>query len=347
MPDLAELKNCLRALPYITAHLPGCGGVIKAEPADFAVEEVLPYAASGAGEHVFVTLTRSGWNTTDVAKALAELFALGSRDLGWAGLKDRQATVTQTFSLPLGPELGPAEIASRIAGETPFTVREVRRHLHKLRAGHVEANRFRIVIRDLAAPANAEGIAAALRQRAIPNFYGDQRFGHGFENLNAAARLVADEPSRRSWHRDLLVSAWQAAWFNWWLLERLARGWGDRLLIGDLAHKTDTGGLFEVTDLADAEARFRERRLVHTGPIFGYKMRPATGEPGALEAAGLAAAGTTAAQWQRLDAPGSRREGIVYLPILTLEPHHAGLQLEFVLPGGSYATVITREFTRN
>jgi tRNA pseudouridine13 synthase len=43
------------------------------------------------------------------------------------------------------------------------------------------------------------------------------------------------------------------------------------ILKGDLAKKTDTGGLFVVEDVAEATAWFAKGAISYTGPIFGLK----------------------------------------------------------------------------
>ena len=74
-------------------------GSIKSEPGHFVVEEIPLYEPSGQGDHLYVRLTREGWNTRDVLRCLADIFGLREVDVGYAGLKDKQARVTQTFSL--------------------------------------------------------------------------------------------------------------------------------------------------------------------------------------------------------------------------------------------------------
>ncbi|MGD8837246.1 MAG: tRNA pseudouridine(13) synthase TruD, partial [Desulfobacteraceae bacterium] len=60
-PEFAQhLKETMTRLPYITGDLPGIGGTIKALPEHFQVEEILPYAPSGEGEHLFISLRRQG-----------------------------------------------------------------------------------------------------------------------------------------------------------------------------------------------------------------------------------------------------------------------------------------------
>ena len=76
-------------LPFITAELPGCGGRLKAEPAHFVVQELPLYEPSDEGDHLYVSLTREGWNTRQVAEALARLYDVPVRDIGYAGFNQR------------------------------------------------------------------------------------------------------------------------------------------------------------------------------------------------------------------------------------------------------------------
>lgn len=106
------------SLPFITADLPGIGGEIKAEPAYFVVEEIPVYEAVGEGEHVYVRLTREGWTTRALQERLVDLFGLREVDVGCAGLKDKHARVTQTFSLLLR-DVDEATVAHRIEESLP------------------------------------------------------------------------------------------------------------------------------------------------------------------------------------------------------------------------------------
>lgn len=78
--------------------------------------------------------------------------------------------------------------------------------------------------------------------------------------------LLGQGPQER-WLRRFLLSAYQSALFNTWLTERIRRGWFERLLTGDIAKKTDTGGLFEVMEAEVELPRFEQREITYTGPI--------------------------------------------------------------------------------
>ncbi len=344
---IQPVKEMLHHLPYTTTHLPGVGGEIKAAPEHFQVEEILPYAPCGEGEHVFVTLRRAGWNTADVAAALARCFDLKSMEVGWGGRKDKQAVTTQTFSLHLPMAMPMDRIETALTG-LPFTILSVQRHRNKLKTGHVARNRFRILITQTPPDAieTATAIAEAIRRNGIPNFYGEQRFGIEKANIDRAMQLVERQRPARGKQEAFLVSVLQSALFNIWLTERIGRNQYHQILAGDVAQKTDTGGLFVVDDVDEAMERFGRGAIVYTGPIFGPKMM-AAGHPAAeFEAQVLTRFDLDLDTFKRLKAPGARRQAVLRVDDLTLRSEQNGLELAFTLPPGAYATMITREFMR-
>jgi len=334
-------------LLFITADLPGIGGEIKAEPAHFVVEEIPLYEPAGEGEHVYVRLTREGWTTRALQQQLVSLFGLREVDVGCAGLKDKHARVTQTFSLLLRDE-DEATVARRIQEALPVEVVWAKRHRNKLRRGHLLGNRFRIVVLhpEPEARARAETIAQALQEHGLPNYYGAQRFGIDGDNARRGREVLEGQGPRERWLKRFLLSAYQAALFNDWLTERIRRGWFERLLTGDIAKKTDTGGLFEVMDAAVELLRFQRGEITHTGPIYGARMRWASGEPGELERVVLERAEVTTKMLRRARLDGSRRPARLLLNDLSIEPHPDELLFTFTLPKGAYATTVLREFMK-
>lgn len=335
------------ALPFYTAHLPGTGGRIKADPTHFVVEEVPLYEPDGAGQHLHVRLTRSGWTTRQVVEALARLYGLPAADIGYAGLKDRHAVCTQTFSLP---GLQPAD-AQRIAAELPFQVHWARLHHGKLKLGHLLGNCFRITVTDLAVPAEealarSQAVAAVLRAQGLPNFFGTQRFGINGANVERGRAALLGSGPRDKWLRRLLLSAYQGHLFNLYLQQRLALGLFHRLLLGDVAKKTDTGGMFDVADAEAEQPRYDRQEINYTGPLFGAKMWPAKAQAAELEQAILDQAGLTVEHFRRAYVHGSRRPARLLLRSLEVTADTSGLHLAFFLPKGAYATVVVREFTK-
>lgn len=331
----------------ITADLPGIGGRLKAEPAHFCVEELPLYEPSGTGDHVYVRFSREGWPTPPLLQKLARLFSLRDVDIGCAGLKDKAARAVQTVSLML-PKADPAEVGRRIAEALPVTVEAVSRHVNKLKRGHLRGNRFRIVVTKPlpGAAERAAAVARALADRGCPNFYGHQRFGMRGDNAERGREALRGGGPRGRWERRFVLSALQSALFNRWLEERISRGWFARLLAGDVAKKSDTGGLFTVEDPAVEQPRFDRGEIGFTGPIYGHEMLRARGEPGDLELKILAEGGVTDEELKRARLPGSRRPSRLSTTDLAIAPHPEGLEFTFSLPKGAYATTVMREFIK-
>ncbi len=337
-----EMEN----LPYVCAAREGIGGRIKAEPEHFRVEEILPYGACGQGEHVYVTVRRKGYNSPDVARRLARAAGIGASKVGFGGRKDKNALTTQTFSLAVGQKTAAATVEKKLAG-LPFEILAVDRHTNKIKTGHVAANRFRILLSGVesASLPEAREIAAILVVKGVPNFYGPQRFGRNGANIERALKLALGGPAGRRPDR-FMVSVFQSLLFNSCLTLRHRQGDLFSMLEGDVARKTDTGGIFVVQDAAEANQRFRQHKIVYTGPIYGHKMLAARRAAGRLEAKILEAAGIAAQDFKRLRARGSRRPAIIFPETIDIRPDPGGLLFEFTLPSGAYATVVMREFTR-
>lgn len=349
MADGAASQVGSLPLPYITGELPGVGGQLKAEPAHFIVEEIPLYEAGGSGAHLYVSLTREGWNTKQVADALADLFGVSRRDVGFAGLKDRNARCTQTFSLPgLAPE-----DAARIEPALPFQVNWARQHNNKLKVGHLLGNRFRITVTDLAAPADealsrSQAIAVAIARRGVPNFFGPQRFGwEGGNVAKGRAALLGQAPRRDPWLARLLISAYQSHLFNRYLVRRIEARLFEQVIEGDVCKKAETGGMFEVEDPAAEQPRYERGEITFTGPLFGKKMWAAKGQAAVLEASVLAEAELSDDDLRRARVDGTRRPARVWLPAIELAADAQGLQVAFTLVKGAYATVVLREFIKS
>ncbi|HEX5057801.1 MAG TPA: tRNA pseudouridine(13) synthase TruD [Kofleriaceae bacterium] len=336
-------------LPYLTAALPGIGGVLRASPEDFVVDEEPAYSPSGSGDHVFVRIEKRGLTTAMAVERIARALGVNARDIGVAGMKDRHAVTRQWLSLP--PPVTP-EAASALTLDD-VTILEATRHGHKLRTGHVRANRFVLRVRDVAADAEdkARAILDALAARpGAPNWYGEQRFGRDGDNAERGLAIVRGEkPPRDRKLARLLVSALQSKLFNEWLTARLADGLYARVVAGDILHKTG-GGQFVCEDPSVDQPRLLAGELCITGPMFGDRMRAPAGEAQEREQRILAAAGLSADAFAsvRAIAEGTRRDATVEVAaaaVRTVEP--GVVEVAFGLPGGAYATTVMRELMKS
>lgn len=170
------------SLPFLTADLPGVGGVIKARPEDFFVEELPAYEAGGSGTHTYALIEKKGLGTREALDRLARALNIARRDIGVAGLKDAHAVARQWISIEHVPP-------PRLEQLSVPGVRIVRtsRHTNKLKPGHLRGNRFVIRLRRLALPLDeatrtAGAVLAVLSRRGVPNYFGPQRFGSHQDN---------------------------------------------------------------------------------------------------------------------------------------------------------------------
>lgn len=177
---------------YITSQVPAVGGVIKARPSDFLVDEIPLYQPCGSGEHIYMLVQKTSMSTFDAADALARHFGVDRSAIGYAGLKDKHAITRQVFSVHT-PGKKPEDFSSL---EHPnLGVLWVDLHQNKLKRGHLAGNRFSIRIREVS-PASVVRVAAVMKTLAaqgVPNRFGPQRFGLLANNHIIAARIIAGD----------------------------------------------------------------------------------------------------------------------------------------------------------
>ena len=175
---------------YLTTDIPGIGGVIKETPEDFLVAEIPLYPAEGAGEHTFAEIEKRGITTLEALRRIARGLEIPERDIGYAGMKDAKGITRQTFSIP---RVAPEQL---IALELPsIKILSATRHRNKLKLGHLAGNRFRIRIRGVESDslARAEQVLDQLKERGVPNYFGQQRYGaQGNSHLIGRALLRQD-----------------------------------------------------------------------------------------------------------------------------------------------------------
>jgi len=321
---------------------PPLRGVLRAVPEDFFVDEDLGFEPDGAGEHVFLRVEKRGANTDWVAKELARFAGVAPAAVAYSGLKDRHALTRQTFSVHLPGKTGPDWTSLR---HPEFTVLAHARHGRKLKRGAHGGNFFGITLREVTGdrPA-AEQVVAAVAAAGVPNYFGEQRFGHGGANVERALRMFAGQ--RVPHHeRAMLLSAARSHLFNLVLAARVARGDWNRPLEGDVWMLAGTHSIFGPEPLsAELAVRCSGGDIAPTGPLWGVgELRTAATAMEIETSAARSCPELTAG----LDKAGLRQErrGLV-LRTRGLSADwisDTGLSLRFYLQSGSYATVLIRE----
>jgi len=338
-------------LPYITAKIPGIGGKIRELPEYFVVDEVLLYEPCGTGEHLFVKITKKNITTRELQESLAKLFCLKPKDIGCAGMKDKYAVTTQTFSIRLGKltwEEIP-EVIRIIEERLPVKVRDAKLHRNKLRIGHLLGNKFRIVVTGIKGGAleRAKKIIGVIERKGLPNFYGPQRFGIKGENIERGFEIIKGKRKVRSkWLRRLFISSYQSYLCNLYLAERVSSGLFEKILNGDIAKKYETGGMFIVENQKEEQRRYDAGEISFTAPIYGAKMWQPMDKALELENEVLEKSEVTMEELVNAGARGTRRIGRIFPKNLRLHEARQGIEFSFFLPKGAFATTLLREIMK-
>ena len=323
---------------------------IRAAPEDFDVTELDGFAASGAGEHLLLTIEKRGMNTAFVARLLAEWAGVDERAVGYAGLKDRHAVTRQRFSVQLpgreAPDVAALERDDAATGQR-LRVLDQARHGRKLPRGALAGNRFVLVLREVEGDRDAiEARLEAIAARGVPNYFGEQRFGHGGGNVDKARRMFAGLRVRKD-ERALLLSAARSELFNRVLAARVASGRWDRPLEGEAWMLDGSRSVFGPEPWSDVlAARLAAFDIHPSAPLWGRGELRSAADAKALELAALAdpaslslRAGLEAAGLaQERRATRLRPEGLAWQWLAD-----DVLELRFPLPAGTYATSVLAE----
>jgi tRNA pseudouridine13 synthase len=262
-------------------------------------------------------------------------------------MKDRHAVTTQAISIPFALDRDPNEVlALKLNG---IEILEATRHQNKLRTGHLLGNRFQVVLRGLTDEGRAQFLSAMkdAADNGIPNAYGPQRFGRDGNNPARALSWIAGKAPipRDPRERRFLFSSVQSMMFDEVLRRRLDDGTWNTVLAGDIAKKTDSGGIFDCEgEEADVE-RARLGEISATGPMFGAKMRWPKGRPEQIERDVLSHYLPEPAVLDRHAklGEGARRPLRIFaqdLNCLEDPADRSKVSISFALPKGAYATTL-------
>jgi tRNA(Glu) U13 pseudouridine synthase TruD len=136
-----------------------------------------------------------------------------------------------------------------------------------------------------------------------------------------------------------LLSAFQSYLFNYYMVNRIHEGLYDKVLVGDIAKKYDTGGIFVIDHAESEQKRFDQKAICYTGPIFGRKMKPAEDLAAKLEEKTLQDNHLSTITFQSTKLTGTRRTGII-MPSIKAEQEDNGVRLQFTLPKGAFASIV-------
>jgi tRNA pseudouridine13 synthase len=328
-------------LPYAYGG-PPLRAVLRATPEDFVVDEDLGFDPDGAGEHLLVRVEKRGANTEWVARELARFAGIGGDSVSFAGMKDRHAIARQTFSLHLPGRDAPDWSQLQHA---EFRVLSSTRHSRKLRRGSLRGNSFQITLREISGDRDAANrCIESIAREGVPNYFGEQRFGRGGQNLERARQVFAGRRVRRH-ELGVSLSAARAQVFNAVLARRVEAGNWNSALDGEVWMLAGSHSIFGPEPISpELIERQRTGDIVATGPMWGVGALRSTGEVNAIENDVAAQFSDFAAGLEKFDLRQERRALVLLASQFSSEwIDESSLQLRFWLNSGSYATGLIRE----
>jgi tRNA pseudouridine13 synthase len=331
---------------------------IKSQADDFIVEENMDIEFSGEGEHCWIYIKKRECNTDWVAQQLAKYCGVKKLAVAYAGLKDRHALTSQWFSVQLPGKPTPDWAEFESSFSTPESDESVRvlqcfRHNRKLQRGALKSNTFKITLRELSD--TSEKCFDLLTQRCdeiagngVPNYFGPQRFGRAYNNLEQATKLFSNPRYKLAKHkRGLYLSAARSWLFNSILSERISnKVWNSRLP-GDVYMLDGKSACFKDElngDAVDELNQRLERNEIHpTAILWGegdamVALQAAEMEAEIIDQFPVYRDGLIAARLK------SQRRACRVIPRqLECSRLEHDFEVSFTLPAGSYATMVLAE----
>lgn len=300
---------------------------------DFVVEEQ-PIKFSGAGSFLVLKIVKNNCDTWELIDRLAKFLNVFSNEIGYAGLKDKRATTTQYITIP---KKYSKEI--KLFRNKKIEIIDTFLHKEKLNIGDLEGNRFKINLHNVGITDinHIQKIIKLIVKEGMPNYFGYQRFGKEVvDNLAKAKDVVyGEEIVKDKKLSKMLIAAYQSSFFNAWLVERLQLSNEEfKLLDGDIFLDLQKDKLFTPKVITSNIINdFNNFKITPTGLLPGRKVFKAVGEALLIE--------------QKYDdlyiqEKGYRREAMVFPRDITCkyDANKKICSLDFVLPKGSYATVL-------
>jgi len=332
-------------------------------PQNFVVEEVPLYPFSGSGEHLILKVRKKDLTTWQMLRSISDRVGVKLRDIGYAGLKDKNALTYQYISIPKRYEK-----ALQNFSHPKIRIIETTAHKNKIKLGHLKGNRFFVRLKKVS-PVEArriDGVLEQIRKYGMPNYFGYQRFGIDGDNYEIGKMVVEGKKRVKSPKlRRFYVNAYQSHLFNLWLSKRIEHSkllgafsirelstifdlskeflkelkeqpHFFKIYPGDVMMHYPVGKIFFASEVPKEAERFFLRSIAPTGLLPGRR---------APRAEDFAREVEKDFDDERIEEFGDRRYAWVFVEDLEgrYKEKEAQYELNFFLPKGSYATVLLEE----
>jgi len=333
----------------------------------FFVEEIPLFDFTNKGSNLILKIKKSDMSTFKLITVIAKATKLEHRDIGYAGLKDKNATTIQYISIPkkyerdvvLNLTTQKIEILEKIYNKFPIKI------------GQLKGNKFAIILNKVSPQANIQirEVALKMQKEGIPNYYGYQRFGEDNRSYLQGKDIAHSGKRLKGAKEKLLVSAYQSHLYNEWLsnrisiskivnnnsiekactllsypkelIEVLAKQKNFfKLFIGDDMKSYPYGKSYPLQDFNISSELFLNHKESPTGLICGAKTSRALSDARYLE--------EQYDDQELYSLKGDRRYAWIWPENLAFSYNEKKQQLrvQFYLPKGSYATTFLEEISK-
>jgi tRNA pseudouridine13 synthase len=333
----------------------------------FFVEEIPLFEFADKGSNLILKIKKSDMSTFKLITVIAKATRLEQRDIGYAGLKDKNATTIQYISIPKQYE---RDVIKNLTTEK-IEILEKFYSKFPIKVGQLKGNSFSIVLHnvDKEAKNNIEKVAEEMSEKGIPNYYGYQRFGEDSKSYEQGKEIAHSGKKLKGAKEKLLVSAYQSFLYNSWLSERISisktieknspkdastileyplelievlakQPQFFKLFIGDDMKNYPYGKSYPLQDFKRATKEFMSKKFSPTGLLVGYKVPRAFADAKHLEEA--------YDDTELYALKGDRRYAWIFPENLafTYNAEQKALTIDFYLPKGAYATTFLEEIAK-
>ncbi|QIR13837.1 tRNA pseudouridine(13) synthase TruD [Shewanella aestuarii] len=314
---------------------------LRTHNSDFIVEEILPFSPTGEGEHHMLHIRKEGLNTAHVAEMLAKFAKVHPKEVTYAGQKDKNAQTEQWFGVRIpGKEMPDWQALN----SEQLTILSSSRHSKKLRIGALLGNKFTLTLRNVTDIPAMQQRFEQIALTGVPNYFGEQRFGHKGKNLLMGRQMLAGSKNVKDrTKKSMYLSAVRSHIFNQVVSYRLAHHQLNPI-DGDCVMLAGSKSYF-VAQKWDPVLlnRLAENDIGLSAPLWGRGQSLAIDLAAKMESTALADTQTDLTGLENAGLSQERR-------LLLLKPQAMKWQcdndicvVEFILPAGSYATSVLRE----
>lgn len=336
--------------------------LFKQNKDDFVVTEIPLYEFTGEGEHLVLKIRKKDLATWDAVQIFANFLGCKPRDIGYAGLKDKNALTIQSISIHKQYE---EKLKTFSHGN--IKILAITKHNNKIKVGHLKGNKFFIRLKRVT-PIDArkiESVLGTISTFGIPNYFGFQRFGIDGENYKKGKDIIDGKLNEKRRNlKQMYINSYQSYLFNTWLSKRIEisklvnafkpkeifekldlpleivkqmkkQNHPFKLLPGDLMSHYPFGKIFHVEDLDVEAEKFNAKDRVATGLLAGKRV---------MKSEGLAFVYEKEFDVETSE-DGTRRFAWIYPSDISSEykEDKNWFELQFTLPKGSYATEVISE----